>query len=686
MAPEENSKSQEFIDALIRDNRFVVRYREQLEKTAADGTVGAYIYLQNAEFIKQGQQISVRNGKIKINYCEARSIIPLTVENGLVTECAFAATNLVKGKDRTTLVIFTINGTGNYEATTVYFDDEGRALAESNATLVLGDVKPFAIMQNAEVNNLDGMEGYGLPKIYNSIPFFEAADLCYNMLYGDLDKGEKIVFINELLACITKAEDGTSQLTPQQKKLFVLLGEKLPSQDSVIKEYNPEARIDEITKAFELVLSLISLQFGYGTKKYTFENGQIQTATEYIGEKQEEMQELNKQRKQAVDYIRDIVKAALWFSNKFSGTTYDLAEEISVEFDDSYIQEENMKQFDTPLVYVDANAGARPEHAVWQGKVYAYNPNGKLADGRKAGEVYGDFFNETDYGSVTGLMGVNCSHHFYPYHEGDAIPEFKEPEPVEIDGKTYTYYEATQEMRKQEREIRAQKREIEATQALGQDTTTLAAQLKGMQANYRSFSAAAGINPRNSALRVEYGTSDLKKTNAIYRAFSENISINSKTDITNEGAELSKREEKSKELFKIIPPEKGDAIKAINIYNDLRSSEIGRETIDFIIKNKIEVEIYQNNSVCENELKGLYGMKTGNSIYINARNCGTKNKVAETIIHERTHYKFGNKKQQYAEVMCDIAALTHRKGALTSDDILCIIFSVGERYPNYKWR
>lgn len=339
MAPDENSKSQEFIDALIRENRFDVRYREQLEKTAADGTVGAYIYLQNAEFIKQGQQISVRNGKIKINYCEARSIIPLTVENGLVTECAFAATNLVKGKDRTTLVIFTINDTGNYEATTVYFDDEGRALAEGNATLVLGDVKPFAIMQNAEVNNLDDMEGYGLPKIYNSIPFFEAADLCYNILYGDLDKGEKIVFINELLACITKAEDGTPQLTPQQKKLFVLLGEKLPSQDSVIKEYNPEIRIDEITKAFELVLSLISLQFGYGTKKYTFENGQIQTATEYIGEKQEELQELNKQRKQAVDYISDIVKAALWFSNKFSGTTYDIAEEIRVEFDDSYIED-----------------------------------------------------------------------------------------------------------------------------------------------------------------------------------------------------------------------------------------------------------------------------------------------------------------------------------------------------------
>ena len=36
------------------------------------------------------------------------------------------------------------------------------------------------------------------------------------------------------------------------------------------------------------------MQFGYGTKKYTFENGQIKTATEYIGAKQDAMQELNK--------------------------------------------------------------------------------------------------------------------------------------------------------------------------------------------------------------------------------------------------------------------------------------------------------------------------------------------------------------------------------------------------------
>lgn len=340
IAPEETDEAEEFINKLLKDNRFDVRYREQLEKTSATGTVGAYLYIANADLYDNG---TVKGGTIKINYVDADCIIPLTVENHLVTECAFAVTNIVKGKEQTTLVIFTTNEHGQYTSETVIFNERGEEQPDLHLEFALGDVKPFSVMQNAEVNNLDNMEGYGLPKIYGTIPFFKAADLCYNILYGDLANGDKLVFLNELLGCIGKGKDGRPTLTPQQKKLFILLGEKLPSQDSIVKEYNPEIRTTAITEAFELVLSLISLSFGYGTKKYTFENGQITTATEYIGEKQDAMQELNRQRKQATDYIQDIIKAALWFSNQFHGTSFDLEEEFNIEFDDSYIEDRQTK-------------------------------------------------------------------------------------------------------------------------------------------------------------------------------------------------------------------------------------------------------------------------------------------------------------------------------------------------------
>ena len=349
VAPEKEA-AQEFINSLLEKSRFDVRYREQLEKTSATGTVGAYIYLQDAEYIKgSADTVTVRGGDIRINYCDADCIIPLTVENKLVTECAFSVTNIAKGKERTTLVIFTRNKVGVnffYKADTIVFDESGKKIEAESSSLQLGEVKPFSVMMNAEVNNIENMEGYGLPKIYNSIPLFKAVDLCYNILYGDLDKGQKLVFLNELLACIQKDEDGRPYLTPQQKELFILLGDssgKLPDEKTLVQEYNPEIRVDQITKAFELVLSLLSMQFGYGSKKYTFENGQIKTATEYIGTKQDAMQELNKQRKQATDYIEDIIHAAMWFSNQFSGTAYDLNEKLSIEFDDSYVEDKQAK-------------------------------------------------------------------------------------------------------------------------------------------------------------------------------------------------------------------------------------------------------------------------------------------------------------------------------------------------------
>ena len=328
------------VQEILDENRFGVMYRKQLERLAASGTVGSYIRLDNATLLDNG---SVTGGDIRINYINAAGIVPLTVENDEIIECAFVGSDLVRGKNEQTLVVFQRDEKGLYTAETFVFDENNREIADRHITLQLGDVKPFSIMRTAEVNNLDDMEGYGLPKLYNAIPALKIVDLCWNILNGDLSKGDKLLLINELLATIKKNDEGKPQMTAEQKKLFILLGEKLPDQKSLIQEYNPEIRTGQIKEAMELALSLLSMMFGYGTKKYTFENAQIQTATQYIGERQDEMQELNKQRQEAIDYIEGLVEAIIWFSNTFQGTAWELDEEICVEFDDSYIEDKNSK-------------------------------------------------------------------------------------------------------------------------------------------------------------------------------------------------------------------------------------------------------------------------------------------------------------------------------------------------------
>lgn len=161
----------------------------------------------------------------------------------------------------------------------------------------------------------------------------------------------------------------------------------------------------------------------------------------------------------------------------------------------------NMDKMGAKLVYVDAHAGARPEHAKWQGKVFTYKgtPTAK----------YPDFIESTGYGTVEGLKGVNCSHDFYAYWEGDPVPEYIEPEPVTVDGKEYTYYQATQKQRAMERAIREQKRLLEALENAKEPTADERKKLQDMLTKYYGFSSDVGIRAKEDRLRVLRGTSNL---------------------------------------------------------------------------------------------------------------------------------------------------------------------------------
>ena len=184
---------------LLRANKFSKMYRKQLEEMAATGTVGAYVRLEGAEIYDDGK---VRGGDIKINYVSSNCIVPIRVENDEIIDCAFLGSGYLNGEQLTTLVVFR-KKEGKYTAESYYFNADNE-LTDKATMLQLGEVKPFAIMRTAEVNNFDGMQGYGYPKLYTAIPFLKTIDLCYSVLFGDLDKGQKLLFINEIMASMQK--------------------------------------------------------------------------------------------------------------------------------------------------------------------------------------------------------------------------------------------------------------------------------------------------------------------------------------------------------------------------------------------------------------------------------------------------------------------------------------------------
>ncbi len=116
-----------------------------------------------------------------------------------------------------------------------------------------------------------------------------------------------------------------------------------------------------------------------------------------------------------------------------------------------------MEQHGHELVITSAHYGARPTHALWQGKPCC-RTGAKTVDGVH----YPDFRDLTGYGTVGGLKGVNCRHSFGPYFPGiTRLPDLGFPRETKHFGmSSEDYYDATQRQRELERRIRATKRKI----------------------------------------------------------------------------------------------------------------------------------------------------------------------------------------------------------------------------------
>lgn len=333
-AGEEKQAQFEFVNDVLRMNRFDTQYRQQLELVAAEGTAACYVWIENADVYDDG---SIKGGEIRLNYTDALGFVPLTVKNGEVIEAAFVGETYVGADiEHTAVVCLRVDGVYCYFIRV--FDKNGELIQEKSQDVQLGNVKPFAVMRTAQVNTLDDMEGFGKPKLFSAIPILYGLDAAFTALTGDLEASEKITLINEVLC---KFDDNGTPIKPneQMKRQFVMLGEKLPQANDMVHEINPEIRIGTFKETIEFLLNLLSQQFGYGTKKYSFDQttGTLMTATQYVGERQDMLQELNRQRHEAKEYITGIVHAILWFANAYQGGKWDDQADVLIEFDDSYI-------------------------------------------------------------------------------------------------------------------------------------------------------------------------------------------------------------------------------------------------------------------------------------------------------------------------------------------------------------
>lgn len=187
------------------------------------------------------------------------------------------------------------------------------------------------------------------------------------------------------------------------------------------------------------------------------------------------------------------------------------------------ISGQNAVEFGADGWEISAHVGARPSHAVYQGRQY---PNSQY---------------ETIVKPL--IEDYNCRHSAYPIIMGVTKPAYTDeelavldPPPFTYEGKQYTAYKAQQQMRKMERAMRKQKDRCIVADAAGDKDAFTAASIKLRRQKdiYEDFCKAAGTYTEYERTFVAgYNRKLAAKTGAVTRA--QNKFKNAQITLTNLG-------------------------------------------------------------------------------------------------------------------------------------------------------
>lgn len=180
------------------------------------------------------------------------------------------------------------------------------------------------------------------------------------------------------------------------------------------------------------------------------------------------------------------------------------------------VAEQNANALGTNHYEVDWHAGARPDHRVWQGKVYSYE----------------QLISVCGLGTVTGLHGANCYHDYYPFVPGISERLYtdewleeqnrKEEQTKTWMGKEYNLYEQTQKQRQMETAMRAQREKVsllKEAKADPDDIMIARAKYQAQLDEYGRFCKRMGLQQQRERIYYDMRgkvATNTKKQNAKY--------------------------------------------------------------------------------------------------------------------------------------------------------------------------
>lgn len=346
----EGKAEQEFWDSVCKTSKWRKNASKNQELTFALGTT-AIVARVSGLTVNENGEIAAPAKSVTLDFVRADHIFPLAWARGEILDCAFSQVVTGGEKEYLYLQIHVRDDRGEYDVFNHFFDTSSRTAKEVNASAVKGyenvpsvfhtgsTQRLFVINTPNIVNNVDLDCPMGISVYANALHQLGVVDNVFSGFDGEIQLGRKRVAVQpEGL----KSVDGKPVFDPSDIAFYVLPTPKTQNPQTIIEELGGDLRIDEYEKAMQLALNKLSLKCGLGCNHWKFSaSGGITTATEVISANSDEFRTLKKHEITINDCIMELIHIVLMLGNKFCGKSLNEGVAMSVDFDDSIIEDTN---------------------------------------------------------------------------------------------------------------------------------------------------------------------------------------------------------------------------------------------------------------------------------------------------------------------------------------------------------
>lgn len=341
----EGTAEQSFFDAVCEANNFHQQMNRYEEYCFALGTSAVVARVTDMQVDEEGRAVSPAGG-ICLDYVRAGEIFPLSWQNGIIRECAFASSHSDDGRSYVYLQIHHLDESGNYAIENHLFEENNESLQEvslesvpafANVAPVFHTHQPeplFVLNRPNIANNLKPDVPMGVSIYANAIDQLKNCDNIFDSMNSEFVLGRKRIMVKpEAL----KSLDG-EPLFDANDLVFYLLPED-SSNGSSVKEIEANLRTEEHFTGLQTALDMLALKTGFGSNHWKFDSGHITTATQVIADNSEEYRTQCKHEIVLKQVLTDLARIILRLGNAFLGQTLNEEVEISVDFDESVIED-----------------------------------------------------------------------------------------------------------------------------------------------------------------------------------------------------------------------------------------------------------------------------------------------------------------------------------------------------------